>query len=61
MVELEISDGATISSLNTSSFSSSVSTPDNPPLPLESVLDLCELDPAPEDPSLSPGCLLPLP
>ena len=51
MVELEISDGATISSLNTSSFSSSVSTPDNPPLPLESVLDLCELDPAPEDPS----------
>ena len=32
--------GDTTSSLNTSSTSSSVSTPDNPPLPLESVLDL---------------------
>ena len=59
LVVLEISEGATTSSLNTSSFSSSVSTPDSPPLPLESVLDLCELDPVPDEPSLSPVCLLP--
>ena len=40
--------GLTSSSWNTSSLSSSVSTPDKPPLPVESVLDLC--DSVPTDP-----------
>lgn len=56
---LMISLGDTTSSLNTSSLSSSVSTPDNPPLPLESVRDLCELEAVvPVDPSWSSLFLL---